>query len=236
MIVSSDPDYFDTKLVKQGKKHLEPVFQELADWIFETFGSRPLNVYYDKIEVDKNRPRLSIIFEHYEDVPKFRDKIGNYDSEKQKVIADKFRQLLKGGANANGNYFSRLFKKAEHSIYNTDRLLVIFTAFEPIAREETNGKIPKATIEKLKTELKSKNIWEIYPEFASTTYFFYTDQQIEEAKGNGTTEMMKKQYYDLLKKYDEFDYVKPDTFFLTFDSKENFDKTYQGNWFYYSRR
>jgi hypothetical protein len=39
MIVSSDPDYLDTKLVKQGIKKLDPTFQELADWIninFET--------------------------------------------------------------------------------------------------------------------------------------------------------------------------------------------------------
>jgi hypothetical protein len=236
MIVSSDPDYSDTKLVKQGRKQLEPAFQELADWISEEFGTKPLNIYYDKIEIDKNRPRLNIIFEYYDSVPKFRDKIGNYDSAKQKMIADKFRQILVSEVGTNGNYFSRLFKKVEPPTYDTDRLLVIFDAFEPIAREEVNGKIPKATIENLKHELKSKNIWEIYPEFASTTYFFHTDQQIEDAKTNGTTEVMKKQYFDLLKKYDEFDYFKPDTYFLTFDSKENFDKTYQGNWFYYSRR
>ena len=236
MIVSSDPDYFDTKLVKQGKKQLEPAFQELADWVFDTFGTKPLNIYYDKIEVDKNRPRLNIIFEYYDSVLKFRDKIGNYDSAKQKMIADKFKQILGAEANANGNYLTRLFKKVEHHTYDTNRLLVIFDAFEPIAREEVNGKIPKETIDNLKKELKSKDIWEIYPEFASTTYFFHTDKQIEDAKRNGTTEEMKKQYYDLLKKYDEFNYIKPDTFFLTFDSKENFDKTYQGNWFYYSRR
>lgn len=236
MIVSSDPDYADTKLVKQGRKPLAPAFQNLADWIYEEFGTKPLNIFYDKIKSDGNRPRLNIIFEYYSIVTKFRDKIGNYDSAKQNMIANKFRRILIDEVPKNGNFFSRLLKKVEHPIYNTDRLLVIFSAFEPIAREEANRKIPKETIENLKNELKSINIWEIYPEFASTTYFFYTDQQIEEAKRIGTTEILKRQYFELLKQYDEFDYFTSDTYFLAFDSKENFDKTYHRNWFNYSRR
>src|SRR5688500_4857974 len=98
MIVSSDPDYLDTKLVKQGKKQPGRTFQELADWIHEVFDIKPLNIYYDKIEVDKDRPRLNIIFEYCDSVPKFRDKIGNYDSAKQKMIADKFKQIVDGEA------------------------------------------------------------------------------------------------------------------------------------------
>jgi len=84
--------------------------------------------------------------------------------------------------------------------------------------------------------LASKNVWEVYREFATTTYFFYTDKQIEDYINDGTTETMRQQYFDLLKKYDEFDYIKPDTYLLTFDSKENFDKSFESNWFYYSRR
>ena len=64
MIVSSDPDYIDTKLIKQGSKQLDQPLQELADWIFETYGTRPLNIYYDVIETDRNRPRLNIVFEY----------------------------------------------------------------------------------------------------------------------------------------------------------------------------
>ena len=62
MIVSTEPDYLDTKLVKQGVKKLDPVFQELADWIHQKFDTKVLNIYYDKIDTDKDRPRLSIIF------------------------------------------------------------------------------------------------------------------------------------------------------------------------------
>jgi hypothetical protein len=236
MIVSTDPDYLDSKLVKQGVKKLDPIFQELADWINQKFDTPVLNIYYDKIDVDKNRPRLSIIFEYYQSVEKFRDQIGNYETEKQNLIANQFRHVLKSKLIPSRSFFDRLFKKSYASQFDTDRLLVIFTAFEPIAREEVNHKIPQAEIDNLKQELTSKNVWEIYREFATTTYFFYTDKQIEDYKADGTTQMMTQQYFDILKKYYEFDYIKPDTYFLTFDSKENFDKNFESNWFWYSRR
>jgi hypothetical protein len=236
MIVSTDPDYLDTKLVKQGVKKLDPIFQELADWINQKFDTPVLNIYYDKIDVDRNRPRLSIIFEYYQSVEKFRDQIGNYETEKQNLIANQFRQILKSKLIPSRSFFDRLFKKSYASQFDTDRLLVIFTAFEPIAREEVNHKIPQLEIDNLKQELTLKNVWEIYREFATTTYFFYTDKQIEDCKADGTTQMMTQQYFDILKKYDEFDYIKPDTYFLTFDSKENFDKNFESNWFWYSRR
>ncbi|HEX6192219.1 MAG TPA: hypothetical protein VFZ42_07640 [Chitinophagaceae bacterium] len=60
--------------------------------------------------------------------------------------------------------------------------------------------------------------------------------QMEEYQKDGTTEKMKQQYYMLLKQYDEFDYIKPYTDFLVFDSKENFDRSFRSSWFYYSRR
>ena len=236
MIVSTDPDYLDTKLIKQGVKKLGPIFQELADWIKQKFDTPVLNIYYDKIDTDKDRPRLSIIFEFYQSVENFRDRIGNYDTEKQNLIVDQFRQISKNKSLSDGNLFYRLFKTPQAFKFDTTRLLVIFIAFEPIAREEVNHKIQQGEIDKLKQELTSKHVWEIYREFATTTYFFYTDKQIEEYKKDGTAETMRQQYFELLKKYDEFDYIKPNTYFLTFDSKENFDKNFESNWFWYSKR
>ena len=236
MIVSTDPDYLDTKLVKQGVKTLDPVFQELADWINQKFDTPVLNIYYHKIEVHTNTPRLNIIFEYYHDSIKYRDQIGNFDSGKQMMVAAKFKQILSGNTYANNNFFARIFNKLKALKFDTEKPLVIFDEFEPVAREEINAKIPQKEIDRLKQELASKNVWEIYREFATTTYFFYTDKQIEDYKTDGTTQKMTQQYFDILKKYDEFDYIKSDTNFLAFDSKENFDKNFESNWFWYSRR
>lgn len=236
MISSTDPDYLDTKLVKQGAKRMDPLFQELAGWIDQQFDTTVLNIYYDKIKFDKNRPRLSVIFEYYGDSRKFLDSLGNFDSNKQQAIAEKFNELLSVKHTSGKGLVARLLAKLTVSKFDTKRLLVIFDEFEPVARHEANFSIPKAAIERFKQEWASKHVWEIYREFETTIFFFHTDKQMEEAKADGTTQVMTQQYFDMLKKYDVFDYFNADSYSLAFDSKENFDANYESNWFYYSRR
>jgi hypothetical protein len=234
MVVSTDPDYIETKIIKRGHKQLDPIFQRLADWIDQTYGTPVLNIYYDKIEVDKNRPRLNIIFEFFPEAEKFKDKIRNFDPIKQKAVTDKFRVILKHPTSTS-NLLSKLLNNLVPPRYNTKNLLVIFDSFEPIAREEANQNIPETEIEKLKTEIGMKDLWTIYRQFSVATFFFYTGQQLETYSTDGTTDSLKEKYYNLLKRYDEFGYINPDTYFIRFDTKENFDKNYQSSWFYYSR-
>jgi hypothetical protein len=222
MIVSSDPDYINTKSVKKGFEQVDRVFQELSNWITHQFDTKVLNIYYDKIDTDKNRPRLNIIFEYDDVKAKFNDSNGNFDSNKQNIIANKFREILS--------------TKFPTKKYETDRLLVIFSAFEPIARTDTINSIPDKEIEKFKRKLGMKDLWEINRQYGITTFFFYTDKQIEQYTNSGKTEFLKQKYFDLVKKHDEFDYFKKDTNFVEFDSKENFDNNYKSNWFYYSRK
>jgi hypothetical protein len=40
-------------------------------------------------------------------------------------------------------------------------------------------------------------------------------------------------YFEILNVYDKFGYFKRDTFEIDLDSKENFDKNYNGSWWYY---
>ena len=194
MIVPSDPDYIDTKLVKKGSEQVDRVFQELANWITQQFDTKVLNIFYDKIDTDKNRPRLNIIFEFETEKTKFIDSNGNFDSLKQKLIADKFIEILKN--------------KFPTKKFDTERLFVIFSAFEPVARIEAVWSIPKKEIDRLKKELHSKNVWEIYNDFELTTIFFYSEKQIGEYTNNGTVALIKDKFLKVLKKYDEFDYIK----------------------------
>ena len=40
-------------------------------------------------------------------------------------------------------------------------------------------------------------------------------------------------YFEILRPYDEFDYLSGDDFAVNFDSKQNFDENYESNWYYY---
>jgi hypothetical protein len=228
MIVPSDKDYKETKLIKQGKKELKTPFKELAEWINNKFEVKVINIYYDLINT-QNRPRLNIIFEFPNDEIKFRTQpYGNYDSGKQKAIADKFKELIELINISNKGIFNDPVQK-----YKTDNLWIIFSSFEPIAKIEANELIPHEKINELKIKINSKELWEISRCFSSTTFFFYTDKQVRENTSNGMSQILTVEYYNLLKAYDEFDYIKIEYYSVYLDSKENFDNNYESNWYYY---
>lgn len=236
MIVPSDKDYVETKLIKRGEAVLNPDFEPLAEWIESQYTVKVLNIYYDITTGTYNKPfpRINIIFERQEDALKFRDRLGNYDSEKQHTIAAKFEQLVNNRSKI-GALVDNVFGDIAGIKYDTKGILVIFTSFEPIAMDEANEAIPKAEIEELKTELHAPEIWEISRFGSRTTAFFFTDQQAEKAKGDDLLENLTSRYYELLKNYDEFGYYDRGSFTLDIDSKENFDKNFESSWFYYYR-
>jgi hypothetical protein len=216
MVVPSDKDYKETKLVKQGKASLNPEFTSLASWINNEYKANALNIYYDLITVAyKQRPRLNIIFEDQEDELRFRDGyLGNFHSDKQSAIATKFAELV-------------------GQKYDASNLLVIFSSFKPIAKDETNEAIPASEIGNLKAEINNPAIWEISRFGFGVTFFFFTQEQADAARTNGYVEQLADKYFDLLKRFDEFSYFDRQTFSISVDSKENFDKNYAGNWYFY---
>ena len=233
MIVPSDKDYKETKLIKEGKTSIDPDFRPLADWIDKNYNVRVLNIYYDITTGAYNKPfpRLNIIFEHLEDELKFRDGyLGNFHSDKQKIIAKKFDELVNGNKQRVPIWS---FIISKNNKYDVEGLLVIFDAFKPVARDEANEGIPEIDINNLIKEINNVDIWKIVRFAAGATFFFYTDMQSDSAKTTGYIHKLADKYFDLLKKYDKFDYFDRKTFSISVDSKENFEKKYEGNWYYY---
>jgi hypothetical protein len=215
MVSSSDKEYINTKMIKKGLTKMKSPFNELADWILNDYNVRPLNISYDILEHNK-RPRLQVIFEFESDLKAFKADNGLFpNSIRQEKVKKAFEKIA---PNYQGN--------------PSDNLLVLFSAFEPIAKEEANGRIENHRVEKLKTDC---GVWEIKRNFSTGIFFFFTNEQLAKSEQTGEREKLLDEYFKLIKEYDEFDYLDESTFTVKFDSKENFDKNYQGNWFYYSR-
>lgn len=230
MITSRDLDYIETKLIKQGKKVLNYPLIELAEWINKEYCVNVINIHYDYIQ--NNRPRLGIIFEFRTDERKFYDSDYNYDHNKQKAIAEKFSELVSLKEKEPKNIF-KCFKKDVPSKYNIKNIFIAFSAFEPIAKEEANNRVPEEKVQELKNKLNNNDLWKIARSFSSTTFFFYTDEQVKEYGNNESMKIFEEAYYNLIKPYDEFNYIKKDSFHLNIDSKENFDNNFSSNWYYY---
>jgi hypothetical protein len=218
MISYSDKEYIESKAIKKGYKKMESPFSDLASWIDDKFGVKPLNIVYDILEHNK-RPRLQVIFEKHKDNISFKAENGLFPNpERQLIILNAFKDLIHNNTR-----------------FTADNLYVIFSSFEPIAKEEANGKINNQKLDKLKEDLKGYQIWKIERNFSTGIFFFFTNEQLKKNDNNEVKNKFKSEYLKLIKECDEFGYIENLNFSIKLDSKENFDKNYQSNWFYYYR-
>lgn len=233
MIMPSDKVYKETKQIMLGKKVMKPEFKTLAEWIDKAYGVKTINIFYDTIDKGTH-PRLEICFEHPQERAKFDAPNGfSFDSAKQKAIGKKFQETLNEQGLIRKNGFFRFSKKLASSEYKTENIWVIYGDFESIARIEANESIPEEKVKKLKKGLNNPHIWEISRAFSYTTFFLYSDEQLKKYENSEEHKKWTDEYYDLLKKYDPFGYFKREFFSISLDSKENFDKNYESNWYYY---
>jgi hypothetical protein len=234
MTSPSDKEFKLTKQIMLGKTTFNPDFLPLADYIDRTFNVKTINIVYDTIDKG-TRPRIGIYFEFEREKQSFNENNGvfNFDSNKQKLIADKFKKtIIEQGLIKKKGLFN-FWSNSENEKYQTDNIWVYYSAFEPIARDEANEGIPQNKLIQLKSELNCKELWEISRCFSGTTFFLYTDEQVKQYENSETRKIWADKYFDLLEPYNEFGYFKRDKFNVNLDSKENFDNNYQSNWYYY---
>jgi hypothetical protein len=219
MITSIDPEYKDTIDVLRGERTLPEISQRLIKWINKEYEVQAINVYYDKIIPD-DRPRIQIIFENSEDNAKFRENgIGNYLVEKQKAIAEKYIELVK--------------ELGLKDSYRTDNVFVCYSEFSSIYRSNIYNSVPKDQLEELFQKYKNQHVWQIQVYGSGLIVFFYTNDEKNSRDNDKMIENLQDEYFSLLKPFDEFGYLNKT--WVKKESKEDFDKIYEGNWFYWSR-
>ena len=177
---------------------------------------------------------MEICFEHPREKAQFNGPNGfNFDSDKQKAIAKKFKETLAVQGLIKESGLFGLFKKTPTSKYKTENVWVIYGYFESISRTEANESVPESDVKALKNELDNKDIWEISRAFSGATIFLYTDEQVKKYENSEEHKKWTDKYFELLSQYDEFGYFKREFFSVYLDSKENFDNNYESNWYYY---
>lgn len=230
----SDKDYQLTKNIKQGKARINQEFQELAGWIDRKYGVNTLNVIYDE---EGGMPRLQICLEFESDKAKFyiTDKnVFKFDEVKQAEIVVFLKQSLIIQGLLEEKSFLFFFKK-RFLKFNLDNVYVYFTAFENIAKQEANGNVSQAQIVKLENEIHNKDLWKIVNGFVMPIFFLHTEEQVAKHQNTEFRVFCSNRFYELLAPFDEFNYYKKYEYIISFDSKENFENRYDGNWYYYFR-
>ena len=218
MISFKDSEYQRAKFIRRGQVFMEPAVQELAEWISNTKNVKVLHIILDAVGPER-RPRMQVIFEFFSDAFKFRDNsvTGCNEAEISSIII-KFCEIVEARNLIN---------------LNLNGLFVVFSDFESVAKSEAFSKIPKMEFDRLKYKFDSSSVWKVPFELGYPAVFFFKNSQVESKALAELRKYCIEEYYSLIKKFDEFNYFYKSTFKVSFDSKENLDNRYGGNWFYY---
>ncbi len=218
MLTASDSTFKDTLEVKQNRKNLSDEFLILKEWLQKHYKVDVLNICYSFIFPSGNKiPRLDIIFENNESLDVFKDSDGRFSEAIMNKVITEFERVCK---DLNLDYV-------------LEDIMVIFSSFKPIAMSLVNKKLNEYELDLLIENVNRPSLWKIQNYFGSTTVFLFTDEQVNEHRDSIWIKELKDKYFELIKKYDEFDYFSYSNFNISIDSKQNFDDNYSSSWFMY---
>ena len=211
--------YNIVKKYKNNEIELDPVQKDFVDLLNKKYNAKILCYFYNYvIQNHEKRPRLDIVIERTKDYNKFLDENLYFKTQIQNEIITEFKKLT-------------VFNEIE----NNKKIFVSFHDFEENAIIEAHRHIKDEDLKKIAESIDKENIWIIKKFFQGITIFLYREKTISLKTQNTILELFKKQYFSKLKQYDEFNYCTSNSLNVKFDTKENFDKNYQGSWFYYFR-
>lgn len=220
MISLDASKYKETKQITLGKSQMSPMLAEFADWFLRTYSMKMLNFEFSKMGIPGvNRHRLYVIVENQVDYQKMFSLPSEPNAEYQDQVAKKFHEIALKYRYASEEQLKNLF--------------VIYNDFSKEAMTEAN----LDAAGDVKTSIKGNYpfVWDVITMFWSSVVFYYTDEEVKANDRAGVNAKITDDYYSILKKYDELNYFTRENISLRFDSKENLDKNYEGNLFYYTR-
>ena len=220
MVLLSKEIFQDTRNIVLGHKEKGQFLDEFSAWMKDEFDIEVLNIEFGPLTgPNEQRYRLYIIVKSAEDRNKMIDETFNYNSEYQQQISAKFNDL-----------------NQMHCYTDESTLQDLFVAFGDFAHD-AKTLANWAAIDKARKIIKEKYefVWRVHAQFERSVVFYYSTQQIMENEMNGINDQITTEYFQILQEYDECRCFQPDSFVIKFDSKENLDKHFEGNLFYYDR-
>lgn len=227
MYSAADPSYKQAKAIKKGQHSLSPAHRQLIDRVSKRFGVSILDFYcYTKqTSVGYKQQALILIPEREAECEKLEPR-----SVQEEILA----------------YFKPFFLSDDPALKKSDPLkadvwppaqpfpetYVAYCSLESIELKEAIKKAKEedaAVLEKYKDQVWTTT----FPADLYRYIFYYTDEQLKASVDNGQRAAILNDLLQALKKHDEFGYFGPHSLFVYFDSKESFDRDYDGKWHYY---
>jgi hypothetical protein len=218
MYTLTDKSQFQARAIKQGKHTLATVHLEIMDWITKQFDVHALDFSCETRETSKGSPQqlIHLILETVEDVKQMQA-----DRAHNTVIAERFLKYFKSADSAN-----HILDPLKSNVFPVEAnpfpdIIVTYRPLKALPGEILQEMLDDETRAILKT---FESVWTI----SQAVIFYYTDAQVKENLANGTSSKINEKLAQVENKFGfsgGSDY--------RFDSKESFDRDYEGNWYYY---
>lgn len=219
MILIQEYNYQETLQILRNKIKLIPIYEELKDWLKERFEIIVYNFIFEKIKYNnpENRYQLNILLALTNDF----NKMLNYKNkkDKQEEISQKFYELAT--------------KYDYGNIETIKDVWICYNDFSAEIKADVNNQTYKHIGKHLEEKYNKYSLWRICTLFTTVTVFFQNEIDVQINKEKGICEKIRQDYLETLKKHDEFNVYNLNEFVMEFDSKENLDKNYNGNLYYY---
>ena len=204
---------------KVGERSLHTGLAELRDWISSEFNVSVVHIVQDRIETgpSEGRPRLNVILETDKDLESWKTDALTIRSDVRDKVVRRFKEIA-----------------SVHPDLESENVHLILNNFSDECLGRACFAFLKHDAKRITNDFKHR-VWRIDGFSRALVVFLHTDDAITQCTANGTCKQLSQQCFDAVKQYDEFGYLTEDSFRLQFDSKENLDKNYQGNLFYYWR-
>lgn len=213
----SEKSQFQAFCIQQGRHRLANGHQELMDWISKEFGVRALDFSCEtKGNANGNSKQLiHLILETPADLKRIQA-----DRTAQEMITARFVKYL-NSADAQGT--TDPLKRDIFPIEMQPTAALVVT-YRPL--KKFDEAVLKELLEDEKRAILQK--FECVWTMSQSVIFFYTDAQLQENQLNGLAAKISE---ELLKA--ERKCASEHNSVFSFDSKESFDRDYEGKWHYY---
>lgn len=213
-----DVKYEETLKILRDEIKLEPIYLEFKKWLKERFGIIAYNFILSKIK-DENLEICILLASRLDYISMLKSNKYEFNKKKQDEIQKKFCFLVE--------------KYKLENEYKYNDTYIYYKDFSSVIKENINNKVLSKKKEYFENKYLHSSFCCIYAIGASVAVFYHKDIDVKINKKNGVSEAIKKEFFREIKEIDEFNVFCFDEFIMTFDSKENLDKNYNGNIYAY---
>lgn len=219
MIQLNKEEFQEASQVAQNKKKLPYLYQKLKNLIEQEYKMNVLSFNLSSTPHSEHFHLMVILWDEESWKKAFEKDEVQLDIKKQRLIAQWFHELC-----------LEFHLSTIPKINEIDVSFINFTEeYKAALCHMTNQSIGQF----LEKRYQEYGIWKIMTRFKNVYVFYLTNKEVQKNEDSGINKVIYNIFAEQLKRLDDLQLCQKDSFAMIFDSKENLEQHFQGNFYNY---